>query len=108
MKAVFADSSFWITLRDKRKRNHSIAKSLASELLPARTQLVITMMVLGETEAYFSRTAALRERILRDLWENPVVGIEAIAFAVMRRAGLLNALSFDDHFDQFGEFNVLN
>jgi predicted nucleic acid-binding protein len=134
MRGVFADSSFWIALRDKREQNHAIAKSLASEMLEAKTTFVITVMIFAETHAYFSRELVLRERIIRDFWENPVIQIvpishqdqseaiailrqhkdkryslcDAISFAIIRRLQLIQALSFDSHFDQFGEFNVLN
>jgi len=134
MKGVFADSSFWIALRDKRERYHSLAKTLASEMLQAKTPFVITVMVFAETHAYFSRELVLRERVIRDFWENPVIQIEpishqdqveaiailrqhndkryslcdAISFAIMRRLQLSRALSFDAHFEQFGEFNVIS
>jgi hypothetical protein len=79
MKGVFADSSFWIALRDKRERYHSLAKTLASEMLEAKTTFVITVMIFAETHAYFSRELVLRERVIRDFWENPVIQIEPIS-----------------------------
>ena len=134
MKAIFADSSFWIALRDKREQYHSIAKTLAAEMLQAKTTFVITVMIFAETHAYFSRELVLRERIIRDFWENPVIQIEpishqdqveaisilrqhkdkryslcdAISFAIIRRLHVTQALSFDAHFEQFGEFNVIS
>jgi predicted nucleic acid-binding protein len=70
---------------------------------------------------------------LRDLWENPVVDFEdityrdqeaaiallrshadksfslcdATSFVVMRRLGLRRAVSFDRHFEQIGDFEVI-
>lgn len=72
--------------------------------------------------------------ILNDLWHNPVLRIEevtiddqdqaiellrsrrdkayslcdAISFIVIRRLGVRRAASFDEHFRQFGEFEIVD
>ncbi len=131
---VFLDASFWISYRDEAETHHADAKRLLAGLFRERRHFVTTLPVLCEIHAYFARSARLREVVLRDLWENPVLAIEhvshadqthamellrghrdktyplcdAISFVVMRRLQLKRVLAFDDHFRQFGEFEVLS
>jgi len=91
------------------------------------------MPVLCEIQAYFSRHNVRRLTILKDLWQNPVVDFEdvtyrdqeeaiallrdhfdksfslcdALSFVIMRRLGVRRAVSFDNHFTQIGQFEVL-
>lgn len=133
MGQVFADSSFWIALRDPRQEMHERAKTMLQGLVSRRQQMVITFNILCETQAYFCRSAILRQRVLRDLWANPIIQIEdisfqdqekavsllrqhadksyslcdALSFVVMQRLGLEDVVTFDHHFSQFGNFIVL-
>jgi predicted nucleic acid-binding protein len=132
-EAVFIDSSFWIALRDAREPGHDFARDLLARLFRQRTLFVLTLPVFGEIHAYFSRSARLRQQVLADFWNNPVARIEAvpfsdlndavellrqhpdkayslcdaISFVVMRRLQLRRVLTFDHHFMQFGEFQVV-
>ncbi len=134
MNVVFADAAFWIALREARDKYNKAAVALARELLNQRTHLVITPLVFAEVQAYFSRSRELRERVIRECWENPVVRIEqptfedqtnaikilraqtdksysfcdAVSFALMLRMQIDRVVTFDDHFHQFGRFHVLN
>jgi uncharacterized protein len=134
MKLVFADASFWIALRNPRDQFHKTAAGLARRLLEERVRLVLTPLVFAEVHAQFCRARISRERVIRDCWNNPVVQMEqvsvadqvqaleilqkhtdktysfcdAVSFAVMLRLELQAALSFDEHFRQFGRFKVID
>jgi predicted nucleic acid-binding protein len=95
--------------------------------------MVTTLPVICEIHAHFARKALARRTILNDFWENPVVVREeisrqdqqealrilrtnedktyslcdALSFVVMRRLNIRRAVSFDKHFRQFGEFEVI-
>lgn len=133
MSPVFADTSFWIALRDKRDADHKAAREISTEITRLRKRLVVTPYIFAETHAYFVRSVILRERIIRDFWENPIVHIEtvtvedrdaalgllrerrdkdysfcdALSFVVMERLHVQEAVSFDAHFRQHGKFRVL-
>jgi predicted nucleic acid-binding protein len=130
---VLLDASFWIALRDAREPFHGRARQLTQELLAARTFFVFTSFILGETHAYFSRSALLRAQILDDAQKNPVMRWEAVSpvdetaaiellrrhrdkcysfcdavsFVLMRRLGIRRVATFDDHFRQIGEFGLI-
>lgn len=130
---VFADTSFWISLRDVREERHAAARELARRLVAEREILIVTPFIFAESHAYFVRSVALRERIIRDFWENPTVRIEpvtqadqaralemlksfrdkeysfcdAVSFAVIRRMRLRRAVAFDGHFRQAGGFETM-
>ena len=130
---VLLDASFWIALRDAREPWHSQARCAAEDLLRDHTRLVFTSFILAETHAYFSRSAAMRNQILDDAEKNPALLWEpvlrsdevsalallrqhrdkeyslcdAISFVVMRRLGIRHAAAFDNHFRQFGGFQII-
>ena len=130
---AFLDASFWIVYREEKESNHPVARRVMSELLRQRTLFVTTLPVACEVQAYFARELSKRESILQDLFDNPVLTIEnispqdqraaletlrsyrdktyslcdALSFSVMRRLHLKRAVAFDQHFRQFGEFEVI-
>jgi predicted nucleic acid-binding protein len=130
---VMLDASFWIALRDPREPWHQRAREAAEKLLGNRTRFVFTSFVLAETYAYFSRSPAMRAQILDDAQQNPALHWEpvwrsdetaavtllrkhrdkqyslcdAISFVVMRRLGISRAATFDGHFRQIGEFEIV-
>jgi uncharacterized protein len=130
---VLLDASFWIALRDRREPWHRRAQEAAEKWLGSRTRFVFTSFVLAETHAYFSRSPAMRTQILDDAEQNPAMHWEpvwrtdetaaatllrkhrdkqyslcdAISFVVMRRMGIVRAATFDGHFRQFGEFEII-
>ena len=134
MKQVFTDAGFWIGLRDPKDQFHAISGRLARYLLEKRLHLVSTPLVFAEVYAQFSRARITKAQVLRDCWRNPVVRIEqatpadqeqavgilhkhedesysfcdAVSFAVMLRLGIREVVTFDEHFRQFGEFNVID
>jgi predicted nucleic acid-binding protein len=130
---VFLDASFWIAYREPRDARAPRANELLRQLFQARTRFVTTLPVLCEIQAYFSRHAVRRQTVLVDLWQNPVVDFEdvtyrdqqsaitllrdhtdksfslcdAVSFVVMRRLGLCRVVTFDHHFTQFANFEVI-
>lgn len=130
---IFLDASFWIIHRDKDNPRHPLARRTVVDIFRQRVNMLTTLPVICEVHAYFARTPLIRETVLNELCENPVVTIEdvlprdrteafkilrshrdkdyslcdALSFVVMRRLRLTRALAFDDHFRQFGEFEVI-
>jgi len=130
---VFLDSSFWIAFRDARQSHHAQARAVVSALFRERAAFVSTPFVFAETHATFARSRAIREMIIADFWENPLMDLaevteadhrealellrrhgdksypfcDAISFVVIRRLELRRVAAFDDHFRQFGEFELL-
>ena len=133
MRGVFVDASFWIALRDEHDQSHNLARRLAGRLAEARSPLITTPLVFAEIHAYLSRSRVRREQVLREIWESRIVHVElttagdysearallrryrdkaysfcdAVSFVVIERLGLNQAASFDDHFRQIGQFEVL-
>ena len=131
---IFLDASFWIAYRDEREIQHDQAQRILSEVFRRRLHFVTTLPVLCETHAHFSRSQKKKQMIIRDFEANPLVRIEeithsdqqqafellrrhadksyslcdAISFVIIGRLGLRQALSFDDHFRQFGGFQVFS
>jgi uncharacterized protein len=131
--SVFLDASFWVAYRDEDQAHHLDAVKLVVELFRQRTHFTTTLPVLCEIQAAFSHNIRKRALVLKDLWDNPVVKMEpvshqdqaaavellqlnrdktyslcdAVSFVVMRRLEIGRAVSFDNHFRQFGEFKIL-
>ena len=132
-RCVFLDSSFWICLRNERELHHGRARELTAQLMRQRLSFVITPLVFAETHAYFARAPRRRRQILDDGERNPLISCEplsppdqrnatrllrqhedksyslcdAVSFVVMRRLGLKRAAAFDEHFQRFGEFEII-
>lgn len=134
MNGVFIDSSFWISYRAEENPRQREATQIMTRLYRERVRLVITLPIFCEVHATFSRNCDVRETILQDFSNNPLVLIEdimpedqqsaikllqanrdktyslchALSFAVMRRLGIRRAVTFDRHFKQFGEFEIVS
>jgi predicted nucleic acid-binding protein len=130
---VFLDASFWIAYREPRDAYSARANAILRQLFKSRTRFVTTFPVMCEIQAFFSRHAVRRQTVLVDLWQNPVVEFEDItyrdqqeaiavlrdhsdksfslcdclSFVVMRRTGMRRVVTFDNHFRQFGNFDVI-
>jgi predicted nucleic acid-binding protein len=133
MNAVFVDASYWIAFRDRNEERHAGARRLGAELAAQRTPLCTTTFVFAEVYAYFARFPILREQLIHDFWESGAIRLidpaytdqeeairilrsqrdkdysfcDAISFVVMRRFDLQRVAAFDDHFRQFGGFEVI-
>src|SRR5690606_36552258 len=114
--------------------HHPDAMAISKMLMENRCRLAVTPFVFAEVYAIFSRRPNVRQQIVRDVWQNPIVRIEqptyqdqqealallkshsdksfsfcdALSFVVMNRLGLRAAISFDDHFRQYGKFEVID
>ena len=130
---VFLDASFWIAYRDGRDPRSVQAQATVRTLLRMRTRFVITMPVFCEIHAFFSRHPGRRKMVVADLWNNPIVQFEEVthqdqaaamkvlslhedknfslcdvlSFVVMQRLGVTRVVTFDNHFRQFGEFEIV-
>lgn len=134
MRRAFADSAFWIAVRDSEEPRHERATEIARWIVQQRYALVVTPFIFAETQAYFAREPELRQFLIEDFWNNPAVQIEqptygdqmeavailreysdksysfvdALTFVVMKRLQINHVLTFDRHFQQFGEFAVID
>ncbi len=131
---VFIDSSFWIAFRNDKQTHHVRAREIVSTLFRQRAEFISTPFVFAEVHATFSRSGAIRERIICDFWENKLMHLaeistadhqsaivllrqhqdktypfcDAISFVVMNRLAVKRVAAFDDHFQQFGAFEILS
>jgi len=130
MRRVFADTQYWIARINPRDQWHQRAKTAGSAL--AQTPLVTSDEVLTEVLAHFSAggpTIRLRGvTLIRGLFTNPQIEIlpqsrqsflaglalyearpdkgysliDCISMEAMRREGITEALTGDQHFAQEG------
>lgn len=130
MKSVFADADYWVALLNPLEELNEKAKRVSTRLHPLR--IVTSEMVLVEVlNVMGSRGEAIRSKAceaIRRLRENPNVTVapqtsvqfsEALAFycghrdqewsqtdcasfQIMREIGLIEALTYDHHFQQAG------
>jgi uncharacterized protein len=134
MTPVFLDSSFWIALRAITDVNHESARHVAAAMAARRVSLLTTLLVFSEIHAYFCRMIKIREQIITDFWHRGVIQLEPVSFpdqqaalailgqyqdkdfsfcdassfAVMQRLKIRRAVSFDQHFHQFPQIEVLD
>ena len=130
---IFLDASFWIAYRDDRESECSRARELVQKFFRERKHFVTTVPVFCEIHARFARHNARRKTVIADFWHNPLVHLEpltphdyqeslailsehtdksypfcdVLSFVVMRRLKIKQVATFDEHFRQFGEFEVL-
>ena len=131
-RRVFLDASFWISRRDDREVRHAEAVSILQTFVQQRVSFVSSTMVFAEVHARFSRFPVIREVVIGDFWNNPLLHLEqpshsdhqaalkllreyrdkefsfcdAVSFVLMRRLKIHEAAALDDHFHQMGEFKV--
>jgi predicted nucleic acid-binding protein len=131
---VFIDSSFWIAFRNRHQTHHARASEIVQGLFQQRTEFLSTPFVFAEIHATFARSLPVREKIIADFWQNPLVHMaevslddyhaaimllrkyndktypfcDAVSFAVMQRLKIKRAAAFDHHFQQFGRFEILS
>ncbi len=129
---IFLDASFWIAYRDERQEQHAQAVELLQRAFQERAHFFTTLPVICEIHAHFAPSRRKKRAVIDDFYCNPVVEIaevsardqddalnllrahhdksyslcDAISFVVMRRLKVARALVFDDHFRQFGEFEI--
>ena len=132
-RTIFIDASFWIAYRDSRDQMNARAASLLHQMFRDRSLFLTTLPVFCEIHARFSRLPRHRQAVIADFWKNPAARVElpthedtrtvtelldqhsdksfsycdALSFVIMRRLNLRQAASFDIHFRQFGEFEII-
>lgn len=126
-RAVFLDTSGWIAAAVRGQSNHEAARTAYTSAVRQGFRIVLTPMVLGEAHALFLRllgreqaAAALEsalsdpthvvlpvdealvkiaaERWLRPYRDQDFSLCDAVSFEVMKREGIMRALSVDRHF----------
>lgn len=131
---IFLDSSFWIAYRDAREPLASRAGKLVQQFFRERRNFITTVPVFCEIHARFAKHSRLRKTVIADFWRNPLVRLEPVtdadyknaltildeqpdknypfcdvlSFVVMRRLQIKEAAAFDQHFHQFGEFEIFD
>jgi uncharacterized protein len=134
VNVVFTDAGYWIALRDSQDTFHGIALRTARKLVSERFRIVTTSFVFAEVYARFSRMRVIRQQIVRDVWQNPLVEVEqatfqdqqsalillrqhadksfsftdALSFVLMSRLNIRKAVSFDSHFKHYGKFEIID
>ena len=132
-RGIFLDASFWIAYRDERQEQHAQAVELLRRAFRERARFFTTLPVVCEIHAHFARSRRKKRAVIDDFCNNPIVEIaevtardqndaldllkthhdksyslcDAISFVVMRRLKVARALVFDDHFRQYGEFEII-
>jgi len=130
VRAVFADTGYWIAVVNPNDNLHDKAAAVSKSLGPHI--LVTTEMVLTELAAYFSNSGPnLRQAVvdlIRKIRANPNVKVipqtslqfqnaldlyeqssdtqwsltDCASFSVMRELKITDALAHDEHFEQAG------
>ena len=131
---MFADAGYWIGIRNRDDVHHEDALGIARRIVREKIRLVVTPFIFAEVYAILSRNEIVRELFIRDVWENSTVLIEqtvledqrdaisllkqwrdktfsftdALSFVVMNRLGIKRAISFDKHFQDYGQFEIIS
>lgn len=130
MKAIFADTGYWIALLDPQDTLHQRARTLTASL--ASSQIMTSEMVLTEgLNAFSKRGVFLRQavvRLIQGAFKNPHVAIvpqtselfaaalelyrqrpdqawshtDCASFCIMQQQNITAALAYDKHFEQAG------
>jgi len=134
MKRVFVDTSGFYAALNYRDAQHVSAAALFNRARAEQWQLFTTNFVVAETHALILarlsrdraweflqaimsgstnviRTEEGDERMAREIIERysdkGFSYCDAISFAVMERLEISEAIAFDEHFQQYGQFVVL-
>jgi uncharacterized protein len=126
---VFVDTAAFVALSVRRDSLHQVATSMLRQSTSAHQRMVTTNFVVAETHSLvLARTDRRNALIALDLIDQTVEYVErvlrkdeiqarkilehyddktfsytdATSFAVMRRLGLTEVFTFDQHFAQFG------
>ena len=135
MKKVFADADYWIALLNPREQLHVRAKSVSQSL--GQVGIITSEMVLTEVLAFYSnKEPALRVAaadLVSSILANPNVTVipqtslqfqealsfyrrhadkdwsltDCASFSIMENAGITEALTYDNHFQQAGFIALL-
>lgn len=127
---LFGDSAGWLALYDERDKFHAAARRAFNVLLDQPVIFLVTDYVIAETLTLMQgrlghrKTVAFGEWLLGapqvqqvrvdvDMWEEAwrlfkkyddkeFSFVDCLSFVVMRRERLVDAFTFDHHFEQMG------
>ena len=127
---LLADSAAWLALYDRSDKYHARARQAFRELAERKVNFVVTDYLIAESIMLIMRRAghatavmcgdwllnSPRVRIMRadiDLWnetwrlfkrynDKVFSFVDCLSFVVMRRERLVDAFTFDHHFEQMG------
>ena len=133
-RRVFVDTSAWLAVTDSSDVHHVQAADTYTRLLGSHTVLVVTILVIAETQIWLRRRFGSEEALafLKNINESMQIEIvypdstlekkakqilhqyadqdfslaDAISFAWLKEAGLSDAFSYDLHFVTAG-FNLV-
>jgi predicted nucleic acid-binding protein len=125
-RRVFVDTSAWLAVTDTSDIHHAEAADIYTRLLNAQTILIVTILVMAETQIWlrrrFGAEAALTflkninesarievvypdavlekkaKHILRQYSDQDFSLADAISFAWLKEAGLSDVFTYDQHF----------
>jgi len=125
-RRVFVDTSAWLAIIDTSDVHHSEAAKIYISLLKEQVSLVVTLLVLAETQIWLRRRigADAAWTFLKNINESPRIEIiypdgrlekkakqilhqyadqdfsltDALSFACMKEVGLSEAFAYDQHF----------
>jgi uncharacterized protein len=123
---VFVDTSAWLAVIDSSDVHHAEAARIYTGLLNSQTSLVVTILVIAETQIWLRRRLGAKAALtfLKNVNESPRIEIvyvdaslekkakqilrqyadqdfsltDALSFAWMKEAGLSDAFAYDQHF----------
>ena len=127
---IFGDSAGWLAAYDERDKYHAIASRVFARLIDQPVSFVVTDYVIAETLTLMlgrlghRKAVAFGEWLLTspqvrqirldvDLWadawqlfkkydDKEFSFVDCASFVVMRREHLIDAFTFDRHFEQMG------
>lgn len=129
MSAIFADTSYWIALFDRKDQNHKRSVKLSEHLKTSR--IIVSDFVVFETITFINTSVknhslamlfldfiseqdnievveidtVLKEnalQIFKDYDDKDFSFTDCSSFALMASLNIKNAVSFDEHFTQIG------
>lgn len=131
---IFTDSGSFIALQESKDIHHHRAQKFLQEIKKGRIVLLTTNFIFDEVYTYFCRfhkvavelgeyirntpgiieyhriTAEDENRawdIARSYKDKDFSFTDCTSFAICERLGIRDVFAFDEHFKQFGKFNVL-
>ena len=129
IKAIFADTSYWIALFDRKDQNHKDSVKLSKHL--KTSGIIVSDFIVFETITFINTSVknhslamlfldfiyeqdnievveigtALKEKslqIFKDYDDKDFSFTDCSSFALMTSLNIKNAVSFDEHFSQIG------
>ena len=131
---LFVDTSAFIALRDSKDISHISAKRFLKKIKEQRIHLITTNFIFDEVYTYFCRFHKVAVEIGEYIRNSPGIVeyhritaddenraweiaksykdktfsfTDCTSFAICERLGVKDVFTFDEHFKQYGKFNML-